>query len=965
MSNGGDVFFRVLGPLRAEVGGVEQALGPPRHRALLAYLLVHQGQTISLSAVVEALWGGTPPDSYRAQVHNAVSALRRRLGTIGASTALVTTAGGYRLDLGHDQLDLAHFKALLMQAAAAGSERVELLREALALWSGPPLVDVEAPFATAVRVRLEEERLAAYEQLAEAVMARGGGSDLIGTLAELVELHPYRERLRGLLMVGLHHSGRREEALRHAADLRRLLRDELGLDPCDEVVRIQQAILAGGDVVTPWASAREPRSIPAQLPADVDAFVGREHDVDLLSTGLEGRIIVVTGPGGVGKTALVTRGAHQAAARFPDGQLYADLQGASPGKRPLSSTDVLRRFLLGLGVDRDRLPTDPHEAAAQFRSLLAGRRTLVVLDNAADSAQVRPLLPGAASCATLVTSRRVLADIDGAVHHHLGVLTPAESISMLADTVSRARVSADIEAAGRIAELCGQLPLALRLAGARLVARPGWSLAEMAARLEDHQHRLDELRYGDRAVRSAFEVAYRAIGASRRPIERAAADAFRLLGAIDGPDIGIGAASRLLDLPEQRAAEVLAVLVDVRLADEPHSGRYTMHDLVRLFARELAEADPAVDSALRRAWTFYLGTCAATRLQFGRPGEIPLVPRAMTLDSLSMPSRQAAHDWCDLERPNLRAALKQAAAWADADGQMFAPWLATAMNRYEILNGRWRDTLEDLETATTAARSVGDDRAELKMLELRAQILTKLNDLPAAIELGDEEVAWWRRLGDRVGEARALCNLGLRHSMRHEFDISNRYLTRSERLCRELGEDYGLAVNLVNLGDNLILTDRPAKALAPLEEAMTTFVAHREIWHAAFASSSLALARILSGDQSQDAFALFDQALAWAEEVRSPACQTQVHCQRSQAERFAGQADRALGSAQRAVQVATDVDSQRIQGLARWRAGEALLDLGHPQAANNQLRQALVALDNAGAVEARHVRALLDRNHAG
>jgi hypothetical protein len=423
---------------------------------------------------------------------------------------------------------------------------------------------------------------------------------------------------------------------------------------------------------------------------------------------------VISGTAGVGKTTLAIHAAHWLAERFPDGQLYVNLQGATSGLQPLHPLGVLGRFLRALGVESSAIPTEVDEAATRFRSQVASRRLLVVLDNAHDTAQVRPLLPASPGCGVLVTSRRVLAALGGAHHLHLDVLAPPEAIQLLGRLAGRQRVAADPEATAQLAQWCGYLPLALRIAGARLAARPGWPVSALAERLADQQRRLDELVLADMGVRASFEVSCQELGASADPLDRAAAGAFSLLGVLDGPDVSLPVAAHLLDQPRQAAERVLERLVDAHLVQTPSPGRYRLHDLLRLYARELArklhpESERA--AALHRAFGLYVATAWRT-LSLLRPSDYRLA-RADTRWSkggLEFTDETAALDWLEAERANLLAAVQQAAATPGVPAAITMQ-LSQALFGFFLVHSYWQDWVRVNQTALGIARRVGDRAA--------------------------------------------------------------------------------------------------------------------------------------------------------------------------------------------------------------------------------------------------------------
>jgi DNA-binding SARP family transcriptional activator len=592
--------FDVLGPVRARRGDEPLATGSPQQRALLAALLLREGRTATAAELIDALWGEESPSQALAAVRTYASRLRKVLDP----GVLVSESGGYAVrGLGEGSLDLAvaqEWAAEAEKAKATGAlgRARELLNRALGLWDGEALAGVPGPYAEAQRVRLEEWRLGLLESRLDMDLEQGCHAEAVSELTALTAAYPLRERLRELLMLALYRSGRQAEALAVYADTRRLLAEELGVDPRAGLRELQQRILqADPDLAEPSAPQTEPSAAavrPAQLPATVPDFTGRSSFVAELSkvlagasgdggdSGDGGRVMAVSalaGIGGVGKTTLAVHVAHQARPAFPDGQLYVDLQGA--GSRSAEPETVLGAFLRALGTADSAIPDTLEERAALYRSMLDGRRVLVLLDNAKDAAQVRPLLPGTEGCAALVTSRVRMVDLAGAHLVDLDVMSPEEALALFTKIVGEERVASERKAALDVVAACGFLPLAIRIAASRLAARRTWTVSVLAAKLADERRRLDELQAGDLAVKATFELGY-------GQLEPAQARAFRLLGLADGPDMSLAAAAAVLDLPPEETEDLLESLVDTSLLESAAPGRYRFHDLVRLYARACA-----------------------------------------------------------------------------------------------------------------------------------------------------------------------------------------------------------------------------------------------------------------------------------------------------------------------------------------------------------------------------------------
>src|SRR5215467_4960590 len=611
--------FHVLGPLQVTRAGAPVTLGGPRERVLLAALLVEHGRVVSVDGLAQALWGDHPPATARHQVAIGVSRLRKALAAAGAGRDVIATcAPGYLVAGGW--LDARCFEERARQArdALAAGDREEaarLLRAALSLWRGPALNGIDRPFAEIEAARLEERRLMVTEEHVGLELDLGRHEELVGELFALVRAHPLRERLRGLLMLALHRAGRRAEALTVYQDGRRQLVETLGVEPGPQLRAMHQALLRDEPA---WDGDRPPRRagdpaaggdqaghippVPAQLPPDVRGFTGRRAELDALdelaaipqaaANGAGERplpIGIVAGVAGVGKTGLALHWGHRAMHRFPDGQLYADLRGYDAHREPLPPGAALDGFLRALGVPGEQIPGGLDERAALFRSALHGRQVLIVLDNARTPEQVRPLLPGSSSCLVLVSSRDRLDDLvacEGARLYALGVLHLGEASDLLGRMAGDRRI--DPATAGRIAVLCDRLPLALRIAAARLAIHPDGAAADLADRLADEQRRLAELSQAHRGVRASFALSYRELPAR-------AATLFRLLGLLDAADFAAWAAAALLDAATREAEDLLdqlvqAGLLEVAGRDGAGQVRYRLHDLMRLYARELGLA---------------------------------------------------------------------------------------------------------------------------------------------------------------------------------------------------------------------------------------------------------------------------------------------------------------------------------------------------------------------------------------
>lgn len=844
----------MLGPLEVVDGNCALLALTPRQRSVLGMLLLRANRVVSTDQLIEAVWGALPPRGAKVALQMGISRLRRALQPDAAQPPLVVTrAGGYMLKVAPGALDLHQFEELAAagrQALAGGTigDAGRWLRQGLGLWRGPVLAGVDVGMLQhTVVARLEEARLAALEDRIEADLLLSWHRQLIGELRELVAEYPLRERLCGQLMLALYRGGRQAEALAAFGQMRSTLVEELGLEPGAELQRRQRQILAGDPAldasplsdnaaaVSPVIPASHAWPVPRQLPVDTATFTGREPELARLDrllgvadTATAGRIVIsaIDGSGGIGKSALAIHAARRLTGRFPDGQLYVNLQGATVGLAPLQPLEVLGRFLRALGVDPDQVPARLDEAAARFRSLLAGQRLLVVLDNAHDAAQVVPLLPASPGCGVLVTSRRVLTGLDGARHLHLAVLSPEEAVRLLGRLAGEHRIAAEPRAAGEVARLCGYLPLALRIAGARLAARPGWPVRALAARLTDAQRRLDELELADLGVRASFDVSYQALRDSTDVVDQAAAGVFGLLGVLGGADVSVPAAARLLDRSEDETERVLEYLVDAQLLETASPGRYRMHDLLRLYAREHAVGQHAEDeraAALTRAFEFYAATAWHT-FALLRPGDHRLsrTDERWTRGGLRFADTAAALAWLEAERANLVAAVGQAATTNGVPG-MVAVQLAQALFEFFWIRSYWQDWMSVDQTALEVARQLGDQAAKALAYNDLGGAHWVQGRCDQALACLQEGLTIFRELGDLHGQAISLGNLGFIHVLQRRHDQASTCLRGSLAIYRALGDRHGQGLNLDRLGLVYQQQGRHPEALACHQQGLAIF----------------------------------------------------------------------------------------------------------------------------------------------
>ena len=811
--------FRILGPLEVRASGSSIRLAGRRLRIVLAVLLVNRHRLVPVDYLVDAVWGEDPPATARRQIQNSISALRRLLADGGATEpALVTEGTGYRLSPAAGVLDAQVFQDLVAEAlrcAAAGEPEQALmqLRSAEGLWRGPALFDLTGRAVESAATVLNEHRLGAAEHRLDLELKLGRHHQVVGELIGLVAAHPLRERLVGQLMVALHRAGRQAEALRAYEQLRVRLADELGVDPGAALRDLYARLLSGdpGPHLSaipggPAVEATTPsaRHVPAELPADAAGFTGRAEHLKMLdelipdtASGVATAtvIAVIAGMGGVGKTALVVHWGHRVRDRFPDGHLYVDLRGYA-ADAPLRPIEALAQLLGALGVPAEQIPADAEAAAGRYRSQLAGRRALVVLDNAAGADQVRPLLPASPGCMVVVTSRNRLSGLaarDGAVRLTLDGLTVDEAQTLLARVLGAELVGAEPEAAAELAEACSYLPLALRVTAANLSNQPRHSISEHVRALRSGD-RLSLLEVdGDEmtGVRGAFDHSYRALDTDAQRL-------FRLLGLVPGANVPVAAAAALSGFATRHAGRLLSRLTAAHLADQPAPGRYECHDLLREYAADRAGVEDRADErevALGRLYDWYLhGTDRAAKILYPHRIRLPrsaTPPQAHVSDD-DLSDEASALAWLDLERVNLVAVVRHAAE----HGPRPVAWLlADALRGYFWLRMNTVDWSHTADRALHAAELERDHHGQAAALLSLADIHYRHGDYAQARHHYTRALAACRSAGWVDGEVAALGNLGIVHQqsghVREAADNYARALARS----REGGSRHSTAIS--------------------------------------------------------------------------------------------------------------------------------------------------------------------------
>ncbi len=692
---------RLLGEVDVLVDGRPLALGTPRQRCIVAVLALEAGQAVAADRVIERVWGADVTPRTRTTLHAYISRLRAALAGAGG-VSIVRRSGGYALvlDPSLSTVDLDRFREL--RATARDDERKALssLTEALELWHGEALTGPAGDWADTERERLEQERLATWHELVDTKLRLELGEDVVVELAAHARAHPLDERTAGQYLLALHQAGRTAEALEHYRQVRVCLAEELGTDPGARLQELHRRILSAH----PASAATR---VPRELRAPPTSFVGRRDEVRRLDATLDAArasgtmmLSVVTGAGGLGKTWLALQWAHRRRDRFPDGQLFVDLRGFSPDDAPMTPATALGGFLTALGLEAGAIPPDTHARSALFRSLTAGKRVLVVLDNAAGTDQVVPLLPGGGSCAVVVTSRNQLAGLATAHDARrvpLRVFSDDEARGLLTARLGATRVAAERAAADELIGLCGGLPLALSV----LAGRAGAPLSAAVAELRDSM--LDGLADDDPAASLPTVLSW-----SYRALPEAQATAFGLLALAPGPDTGLPAAANLTGLPPARTQAVLRGLQQASLLERDTRGRYRMHDLIRAYAAETARQLPGDvrDAALRRVLGFYTHTAHhAGLLLDAHRGPAGLAPPAPGTHVHALPGPPAAMAWLAAERTTLLAAQHLAALRHRNDDVW---WLALSLDTFLHRQGHRRDRLALWRAAVDAAAHLTD-----------------------------------------------------------------------------------------------------------------------------------------------------------------------------------------------------------------------------------------------------------------
>jgi DNA-binding SARP family transcriptional activator/tetratricopeptide (TPR) repeat protein len=776
-----------LGSLRAFVDGAEIDLGPPKQRAVFAVLALCSGATVSRGQLIDWVWGETPPATAAGSLHTYLSGLRRALGP--AQDRLVSTRAGYSLLLEREMFDVTVVEDLAGRARSGDDPG--WYERALAMWpAGTLFAGVPGPFVDLARPRLDGLRLQLLVEHAE-----HAGEDMlaqvVGRLLAEVRTHPFDERLRGALMTALHRAGRTADALAQYEDLRRGLAANLGISPAQGTERVYASILADDDRRTAAPKPDTPR--PAQLPHENDAFVGRTPELlDLVRSATGGpalrrRIVMIVGVGGIGKTALAVHGAHMLRDSHPDGQIYLNLRGFDPSHAALTPEAALHQLLATVGTRN--IPSGREERVAAWRSTLADKRMLVVLDNAASTDQIEDLLPGGSTCFVIVTSRNRLSGLaarHGAHCISLGALSVDESMSLLTALIGKDRLRAEPDAAERLATLCDRSPFALQIAAEQVVSRAGARIGDLVGQLEDAQHRLDALQLPDDNLYSVRGV----LSCSFAALDEHTAEKFRLLGVFPGPSVTRRTAAALFGTDVERATALLDRLTALCLMEQD-GDRFTMHDLVRAYAAELSGALPAEDrrDALSRVLSWYRVTLGwVGQRSVGRG--TPIEPAHSDVPAVLFDDQRACLRWCGAEWQNIAALVRR----AERDRQHGSAWhLTYLLFDYFYAAGRPLEWLDLLRVARRAAQASGNRVAQAILHNHCSVAYSRLGQNDTAVEHLQKGLDLLDRPADWRHRISLLGNLASTLREAKRYDAARERATEALELARREGIDYYLA----------------------------------------------------------------------------------------------------------------------------------------------------------------------------
>lgn len=909
--------FKILGLLEVTAGQRRLAVHGARQQIVLMTLLLSANKVVPMGRLIEAVYGQDEPPTARSQVQIGISSLRRLFAVSGSEEVITTHAYGYVVRVGDGQLDSTRFEKLVGAARAArASGHLELAvasyRDALRLWRGPAAEGVDSQLVRVAASRLDELRISANEDRIELELDLGRHHELVAELTELAVAYPLRERLRGQLMLSLYRCDRTAEALQVYQDTRRSMVDELGIEPGDRLHRLQRAVLTADPALDLPAVQNRFQAVSVQvpnlLPADIADFMGRAEQVAEISRHLvspddEARlavpVIAIAGKGGVGKTTLAVHVSHRLAGHFPDGVLYADMHGGAP--HSVSAWQVLERFLRALGLRGAHIPATIDERAEMYRNMLANRRVLILLDDVLSERDVVSLLPGDSTAAVLVTSRSRLTGLPGAHHLEIDVFGADDSMGLLARIAGASRIQSEAAAAAAVAEQCGRLPLALRIAGARLAARPHWSVQQLVDCLADETHRLDELRHGGMGIRPSISFTYESIDEQARLL-------FRRLAMLDMPSFSGWLSAALLGVPLATAEKLLDDLVNAQLVEVTGCGssaacQYRFHDLIRVFARErLVLEDPPAErkAALGRALSALLCVAEqAHRRYFGgdfvriRGDAQSWSPPLSVIDQLV----EDPLAWYERERLALVSSVRQAAH----AGLVELCW-SLAVSSVPLFESRvyldeWRETHEIALQATRKEHHVH-------------------------------------------GEAAILYSTGSLHIMQQRFDLALQELTDAMRLFEKSDDRYGAALAIRHIAYLDRLGGRRDQAMVGYEQALAVFRETDDLIGMAYVLQGMAQVKLEENEFSA-AMDLLSEGLALCQTARCDRIEAQVIHRAGEACLLMGDPINAIRKFGEVLSIARGVGDPIGEAYALQGMGVAESRQGHFDKAREALQSAL------------------------
>ncbi|MBV1855559.1 AfsR/SARP family transcriptional regulator [Catellatospora tritici] len=950
--------FNILGPLEVWADGERLELGGLIQKRVLAALLLEPGKLLTVSRLVESAWDEEPPATAPHQIRKAVADLRGRIPD--GRSVLSTEGPGYAVAAGVP-LDVTEFDDRVREARLHADqgrtrEATLLLREADALWRGPVLADVGGLLVQTAALALQERRLAALERYFALRLTGGELADLVGELRAHINRHPLQEALRGQLMLALYQTGRRAEALEEYGRIRERLAEELGVDPGPHLVKLYERILREDPelavrTVEPEATPTGPATpdsrqvgpdpvdrpapttgqvrttVPRTLPFDVTEFVGRRAELDHLlasarSSGSRTRVIAIDGMPGAGKTSLAVRAAYLLTAEYADGQLYIDLGGFTPGERPVNVGAALEGLLRALGVPREAMPDDVVGRHLLWQSSLAGRRMLLLLDNAAEPAVVSRLLPTSAGCLVLVTSRARLTELDSAEWISIDVLAPDESLALLTELLGAERIEAEPAAAAELAALCGHLPLALRIAAARLRNRRLWTVQYLVERLRDEDRKLRELSSGERGVASALWLSYQALPEAGRT-------AFLLLSIHPGREIDVDSAAAMLGLAPDDAEEQLERLLDAHLVHQPEFARYAYHDLVGSFARgNLRQLpDDSRTEAVRRLVTHYLAaTGAACALLFPGRSHRPTGVEASTAPAPGFGDADQAQTWFGREHITLVSVVDLAVKESLFQHAVF---LSRDVAFYLNACGYLDEFAELARTGVAAARHLGDAGILGMSLSNHGVACWKLGRFDEGVAVAAEGLELAVRAGDQRTQAHCEGTLGLYKGLLGDFTAALEHLLAAIALEHELRTPRAAAESLTVLSALYEQWGRYPEAADAAAQAVELIRGLGRHESALVALTDLAAARLGLGEVELAELSLAEARLSCDESREAGqvaltlALSAEVAHRRGDPRASAGYAEQAAEAAGRTASPLRRAKVENLLGRLRFARGDA------------------------------------------